>query len=247
MVLILVNVGFQYGINVWNRVIFDAIEKHDAHTVFRLSAIFIPLAAGSICCGVANVYGRMTMQRRWRAWLTDHVIERWLRNGRYFQLNLVSGEHDNPEYRISQDLRVSTDAPVDFAAGVISAALSAATFITVLWTIGGALSFSIAGMTIEIPGFLVVAAVIYAASASGLMLIIGRRFVSVSEAVNQAEADYRYVLTRVRENGESIALLGGEDEERSGLKRRFRQCADRMARAARPVYAHDGWSPRAVP
>ena len=51
------------------------------------------------------------------------------------------------------------------------------------------------------------------------MTIVGNRFVAVSEAKNQAEADYRYHLTRVRENGESIALLGGEEEERAGLNR----------------------------
>jgi vitamin B12/bleomycin/antimicrobial peptide transport system ATP-binding/permease protein len=215
LALIFINLAVQYGINVWNRVIFDALQKHDSATVLFLSAIFLPLAVASVCCGMANIYGRMTTQRRWRAWLTQSVTERWLRNGRYFQLNLVSGDHD----RIAQDLRIATDAPIDFAAGVASAVLSATTFITVLWTIGGALSLDLAGRTITIPGFLVIAAVIYAASASGLMVLIGHRFVVVSEAVNQAEADYRYVLTRVRENGESIALLGGEEEERAGLDR----------------------------
>ena len=223
LALILIDVALKYGINVWNRGIFDALEARNSDTVFFLSAIFIPLAVGSVCCGVANVYVRMTVQRRWRAWLTNNVIDRWLHNGRYFQLNLVSGDHDNPEYRIAQDLRIATDAPVDFTVGVTSAALSAATFITVLWTIGGALSLTVGGVQITIPGFLVVAAVIYSFVASGLMLRIGRRFVSVSERVNQAEADYRYALTRVRENGESIALLGGEEEERAGLDRTFGQ------------------------
>jgi vitamin B12/bleomycin/antimicrobial peptide transport system ATP-binding/permease protein len=221
LLIVLATIGLQYGINVWNRGIFDALESRDATTVLYLSAIFVPLAAATICCGVANVYGRMTLQRRWRAWLARLVTDRWLRNGRYFQLNLVSGDHDNPEYRIAQDLRTATDAPVDFFVGVIAAVLSAATFIVVLWTIGGALSLTIAGIAITIPGFLVLAAIVYSALASGLMLLIGRRFVKVSENVNQAEADYRYVLTRVRENGESIALLGGETEERAGLDRTF--------------------------
>src|SRR5262249_33619423 len=142
LALILLNLAAQYGINVWNRVIFDALEARDSGTVLFLSALFVPLAAASIACGVANVYGRMGVQRRWRAWVTAAVIERWLSNGRYFQLNLVSGEHDNPEYRIAQDLRVATDAPVDFVVGVASAALSAATFIAVLWTIGGGLTLN---------------------------------------------------------------------------------------------------------
>src|SRR5262249_10839119 len=74
VVLIVATVGFQYGINVWNRAIFDAIEKHDARTVFQLSGIFIPLAIGSIALGVAQVFVRMAIQRRWRAWLTHAVL-----------------------------------------------------------------------------------------------------------------------------------------------------------------------------
>src|SRR5713101_5615473 len=221
VILIVANIGFQYGINVWNRAIFDAIEKRDSATVFYLTAVFFPLAIGSVALGMAQVVARMGIQRRWRAWLTNSVVSRWLTNGRYYQLNLVGGDHQNPEYRIAEDLRVATDSPVDFAAGVTSAFLSATTFIVVLWTIGGALTVTVAGSTITIPGFLVIAAVLYAAIASGSIMTIGRRFVQISEHKNQAEAEYRYALTRVRENGESIALLGGEQEERDGIDRTF--------------------------
>jgi putative ATP-binding cassette transporter len=61
--------------------------------------------------------------------------------------------------------------------------------------------------------------VLYAVIASTAMLLIGRRFVSVSENKNQSEAELRYVLTRLRENGESIALIQGEEEERAGVDR----------------------------
>ena len=221
LVLIFLQLSFQYGINLWNRAIFDALEKRDAAVVLHLTAVFFPLAIGSVLLGVIQVYTRMGIQRRWRAWLTSSVISRWLKNGRYYQLNLVSGDHQNPEYRIAEDLRVATDAPIDFATGVTSAFLSATTFIIVLWTIGGALTLTIAGATVTIPGFLVIAAVLYAAIASGSMVVIGRNFVAISESKNQTEAEYRYALMRVRENGESIALLGGEEEERSGIDRSF--------------------------
>src|SRR6202795_4802770 len=232
VILIVTNVGFQYDINVWNRAIFDAIEKRDSATVFYLTAVFFPLAIGSVALGVAQVFARMSIQRRWRAWLTNSVVSRWLTNGRYYQLNLVSGDHQNPEYRIAEDLRIATDSPVDFAAGVTSAFLSATTFIVVLWTIGGALTVTGAGSTEQAPGFLVIAAVLYAAIASGSIMTIGRRFVQVSEDKNQAEADYRYTLTRVRENGESIALLGGEQEERDGIDRTFGNVLRQWARLA---------------
>jgi putative ATP-binding cassette transporter len=232
VILIVTNVGFQYGINVWNRAIFDAIEKRDAAGVFHLSAIFFPLAIGSVLLAVAQVFARMGIQRRWRAWLTASVVSRWLTNGRYYQLNLVGGDHQNPEYRIAEDLRIATDSPVDFVSGVTSAFLSAATFIVVLWTIGGALTIRVVGSTITIPGFLVIAAVLYAAIASGSIVAIGRRFVRTSEDKNQAEAEYRYSLTRVRENGESIALLGGEQEERDGIDKTFTKVLRQWARLA---------------
>jgi putative ATP-binding cassette transporter len=231
-ILIVGNVAFQYGINVWNRAIFDAIEKRDSATVFYLTGIFFPLAIGSVLIGVAQVYARMGIQRRWRAWLTSSVLTRWLASGRYYQLNLVGGDHKNPEYRIAEDLRIATDSPVDFAAGVTSAFLSATTFIVVLWTIGGALTVTISGSTITIPGFLVIAAVLYAAIASGSIMTIGRSFVQVSEDKNQAEADFRYTLTRVRENGESIALLGGEEEERDGIDKTFTNVLRQWSRLA---------------
>lgn len=232
LTLIVGTVAFQYGINVWNRSIFDAIEKRDSATVFHLTAIFFPLAIGSVILAVAQVYARMAIQRRWRAWLTNSIITRWLASGRYYQLNLVSGDHKNPEYRIAEDLRIATDSPVDFVAGVTSALLSAATFIVVLWTIGGALTLRLGGTELTIPGFLVLAAVIYAAIASGSIVTIGRRFVQTSEDKNQAEADFRYALTRVRENGESIALLGGEAEERAGIDRTFGNVLGQWARLA---------------
>jgi vitamin B12/bleomycin/antimicrobial peptide transport system ATP-binding/permease protein len=232
LVLIVGNVGLQYGINVWNRAIFDGIEKRDAAAVYFLTAVFFPLAIGSVLFGVAQVYARMGIQRRWRAWLTNAVLTRWLANGRYYQLNLVGGDHKNPEYRIAEDLRIATDSPVDFMAGVTSAFLSATTFIVVLWTIGGALTVTLGGTQMTIPGFLVVAAVLYAAIASGAITVIGRHFVQISENKNQAEADLRYTLTRVRENGESIALLGGEEEEREGIDRNFGNVLQQWARLA---------------
>jgi vitamin B12/bleomycin/antimicrobial peptide transport system ATP-binding/permease protein len=135
----------------------------------------------------------------------------------------VSGDHENPEYRIADDVRVATESPVDFLTGVLQAFLSAATFIAVLWTIGGALDVTIGGLALHVPGFLVIAAVLYAALASGSMVLIGRRFVAVSENKNQSEAELRYLLTRLRENGESIALIQGEEEERAGVGRALRK------------------------
>src|SRR6476620_2323322 len=71
--------------------------------------LYFPLLVASVFLSVTQVYARMTTQRRWRAWLNNHLIDRWFRNGRYYQLNLVSGDHKNPEYRIADEGRRRQD------------------------------------------------------------------------------------------------------------------------------------------
>jgi putative ATP-binding cassette transporter len=232
LLIILLNLATSIAMNLWNRGIFDALEKRDSETVLFLSMLYFPLLVASVFLNFMQVYARMTTQRRWRAWLNNHLIDRWLRSGRYYQLNLVRGDHKNPEYRIADDVRVATEAPVDFVTGMTTAGLSAATFIVVLWTIGGALTVNLGGKVITIPGFLVLSAVVYAVVASGSMVVIGRRFITVSENKNQAEAEYRYVLTRLRENEESITLIQGEEEERSGVDRSLKSYCARGAISA---------------
>jgi putative ATP-binding cassette transporter len=215
--LVIGQLVFQYQLNVWNRTIFDALEKKDGATVLSQALIFVPLAAGSILVAVCVVYARMRMQRRWRAWLTEHTITRWLAKGRYYQLNVIEGDHKNPEARIAEDIRIATEQPVDFAVGILSAVLTSATFMGVLWSVGGNLTIGLGGHQVFIPGYLVIAVVIYCIIISGFMMLIARSFVPTAETKNQTEAEFRAALTRVREYGESIAILGGEKEERSGL------------------------------
>ena len=94
----------------------------------------------------------MTAQRKWREWLSQHLIALWLANDRYCQLHLVPGDHENPEYRIAEDARVATDAPIDFAVGLLQAVLTAIIFIDVLWVVGGDLALKASGRMLVVPG-----------------------------------------------------------------------------------------------
>jgi hypothetical protein len=109
---VLLNLFLQYRLNVWHRVMFDALDRRDGAGVLRQTAWFFPLIAALV--GVAGVatYLKLSLQRRWRAWLNGHVLDQWLTRGRYYQLNLVPGEHSNPEHRVAEDLRLSVEAPV---------------------------------------------------------------------------------------------------------------------------------------
>jgi putative ATP-binding cassette transporter len=223
LLIIAVNVAATYGMNLWNRAIFDALQQKDTDAVLFLSLLYFGILVACVSLMVGQVYARLTIQRRWRKWLSDKLIDSWLTGGRYYQLNLVSGDHQNPEYRIADDVRIATESPVDFVTGVTAAFLSAATFIVVLWNLGDALDLTIGSVQLHIPRFLVLAVLLYSLVASGSMLLVGRQFVTASENKNQSEAELRYLLTRLRENGESIALIQGEPEEREGVERSFRK------------------------
>ena len=91
--------------------------------------------------------------------------------------------------------------------------LAAISFISILWVVGGAIT--IAGYTI--PGYMVFACVIYSTLTTLAMYLLGKRLVNRVEQKAAAEAQFRYELTRVKDNAETIALIGGDDDERGRL------------------------------
>src|SRR5271165_2972944 len=135
ILIVLLQLGVQYELNLWNRNFFDALGRRNAHALWYQTALFVPLIAGSVTLAAASVWGRMTAQRRWREYLTAHLIRYWLAKGRYRRLDYAQQGRENPEYRIAEDARLATDAPIDLAVGLLNSLLMAATFISVLWTV----------------------------------------------------------------------------------------------------------------
>jgi putative ATP-binding cassette transporter len=219
--VVFASLGITYSLNLWNRHFFDALEAKNGPVALRQTMLFPLLVGLHLLLCVFAMWARMTMQRSWRAVINDDLVRRWLAKSRFYRLELVGGDHANPEQRINDDLRIATDMPVDFVTGLITSLLSAATFIVVLWSVGGTLNVDFGGHAVAIPGFLVIAAVAYALIANGAMLAIAFRFIPLTEQKSQVEAEYRYALTRVRENAESIALLGGAPAEEARLGASF--------------------------
>lgn len=118
----------QYYLNFWNRDFFNAVERKAGTELLSQALRFIPLAAASLFLAVFSVWGRMTVQRTWRAWLSDELYRYWLGRNRFVRLNFVTGDYQAPEYRIAEDCRMATDLPVDLVLGLVSSLLTAATF-----------------------------------------------------------------------------------------------------------------------
>jgi putative ATP-binding cassette transporter len=204
----------QYWLNFWNRDFFDAIERKDGLALWVQALHFIPLAGASLTLAVSSVWARMTMQRRWREWLSNHLYDYWLLDGRYRRLKFVLGEHQTPEYRIAEDARVATDLPIDLTLGLFSSVLTAIIFIGVLWSVGGGLVIDSFGLGLAIPGYLVIAVVLYSLLLTAAMMLIARRLTRVMEANKRAEAELRAIGAHLRESGEGTAVPDGTSEGR---------------------------------
>ena len=210
---LLSNVAVQYAINLWQGAFFDSIERREIERFLSFTLTFAGLALLSVALGVAQVLSRMRLQIEWRRWISRALMRRWLRQRRFYRLGVVAPEIDSPEFRIAEDARVATEPVVDFAHGFISAVVTGIVFLGVLWETGG--SRVVAG--IEIPGFMVWAALAYACIMTVSMWAMARPMIASMRTRNAAEAGLRFDMARVRENAESIALLGGGEGEEMHL------------------------------
>ena len=208
--IVLLQLLVQYRLNFWNRDFFNAIERKDGAELWAQALRFVALAAANVTLAITSVWGRMTMQRKWRAWLSNHLYDYWLENGHYRRLRFMLGDHQTPEYRIAEDARIATDLPIDLALGLLSSLLTAITFIGVLWSVGGSLAVNAFGLVLAIPGYLVFAVVLYSMSVTAAMMLIARRLTRVMQENKRAEAELRATGAHIRESGEGTALPDGK-------------------------------------
>nr|WP_314072756.1 ABC transporter ATP-binding protein/permease [uncultured Roseococcus sp.] len=222
LALTVAQVLIQIRLNLWNRDFFNALETRDGTAFRHQIMVFLIYAALSMGVAVYQLYVKQLTQLRWREWLTRHLTEAWLREGRHYQLEMA-GSTDNPDQRISEDVRISTDLALDFGVGIINSLMMLAAFIGILWTVSGSLQFAMAGHDFDIPGYMVWAALLYALLGTFLTWLVGRPMVRLNVERTAAEADFRFGLNRARESGEGIALIRGEADERRGLASLFKQ------------------------
>jgi vitamin B12/bleomycin/antimicrobial peptide transport system ATP-binding/permease protein len=204
----------QYALNFWNRDFFNALGRRNYAELWAQASRFVPLAAASLALQVVSVWGRMTMQRTWRAWLSNHLYDFWLRDDRYVRLRFTAADHQAPEYRIAEDARIATDLPVDLVLGLFQSLLNAVTFIGILWSVGGSLDLQFGGLTATIPCYLVIAVIVYSLLLSGAILLIARHLTRVIEENKRTEAELRSIGTHLRETGEGRALADDNKDPR---------------------------------
>ncbi|HEY7299670.1 MAG TPA: ABC transporter ATP-binding protein/permease [Xanthobacteraceae bacterium] len=231
--LVLVNqaeVAIVVRLNFFNRDWFDAIQNRNAAVFWeQLLLVFTPYAFTYVAMAVIEFFVQSMLVVRWRTWLTDHFVSRWLMSHNHYRISLIAGQTDNPDQRISEDIfrfiNGGSDGSntayglYDFSILLISTVTSLVSFSIVLWTLSE--SFTLPGTDIVFPGFLFWVALLYAGSGTLITHLIGRPLIRLYFERQHREADFRFSLARLREYTEQVALLGGEAAEKSVLGGRF--------------------------
>lgn len=217
--LTVAQVAVQVGLNSWSARLYNAIEGRHLDAFLDLIATFLLLLLASILVFSITLYAKRRLEFAWRVWITKNTLSVWMAQGRHYQLGLVAGEHgDNPDGRIAEDIRVTTESAVELGQAAFYCILLFGTFVAVLWTLSGVIHVEIGGTVIPIPGFMVFVALIYSAIGTSLALWAGFPLVGASNLRQTVEANFRFGLARAREYSESIALIGGDADERTHLQ-----------------------------
>jgi vitamin B12/bleomycin/antimicrobial peptide transport system ATP-binding/permease protein len=220
--LVLINVL----LNQWNNRFYNALQEKNWDGFVREIAIFSLLATFYIALSVYQLYLNQWLQIRWRRWMTTTYLNQWLHNANHYRMQLQGDAADNPDQRITDDVKLFVDQTLNIGVGLLSAVVTLASFIVILWGLSSASPLHIFGREFDIPGYLVWGALIYAIFGTALTQWIGSPLVNLDFRQQRFEADFRFNLVRVRENSEQIALLQGESAERQRLSDRFGRVVD---------------------
>ena len=214
--------------NDWNRLFYDSLQEKNAAVFWEQLGRFSYLAFGFIVIAVYKFYLTQLLEMRWRAWMTDHYLHKWMSHQAFYQMELARfapaahGAHtDNPDQRIQEDINQFTSYTISLSMGLLNSVVTLASFVGILWSLSGAFAFTLGGQDYSIPGFMVWAAILYCTLGSVISHYIGRPLIKLSFEQQRLEADFRHHMIRVREYSESIALDKGEKVERSQLDLRF--------------------------
>lgn len=229
-VCLLLSTSATVALNHWTRWFFDALEDRDALVIWETVLVFFMIIACMAAIGVGIVLTRERLQVYWRAWIVGEVVSRWLGARRFYFLAQSGTQPANPEYRIADDSRWASEPLVDLGIGLVTAIISAAAFISILWTVGGSYTLTLGTGHVTIPAYMVLVALAYGTVGSLLTMWVGRRLVGYVGRKNEAEGDFRFALMRLRDNAESIAMMGGEQSERRILARIYETVVQRWLR-----------------
>ena len=221
IVIELATVGINVLLNSWNNRFYNALQERNWDSFVSEIIYFTVIVTIFIIIAVYQLYLNQWLQIRWRKWMTERYLGEWLSHANHYRMQLQGDAADNPDQRITDDVKLFVDRTLNIGIGLLNSVVTLGSFVVILWTLSSAAPLHLFGRDIDIPGYMVWGALIYAALGTWLTHLIGWPLVGLDFRQQKYEADFRFNLVRVRENSEQIALLHGDRAERERLLTRF--------------------------
>lgn len=237
-------------LNRWNNSFYSALQNYQTEKIFDELFHFTYLAFTYIVLAVYSYYLQQVLILNWRRWLTERFIEIWLKNKTYYNLQMFGKDTDNPDQRISEDVRLFVEMTLSFAIGLLKAVTTLASFVVILYELSGSLKFNMFGQEWEISGYLFWAAFFYSILGTWVTHLVGRKLVKLNFIQQRYEADFRFSMIRLRESSESVAFYRGEGQESKVFKERFTLLLDNFWKIVNKqkqlVWLNSGYSQIAI-
>ena len=233
LILTIGNVYMAVLLNKWRNSFYDALQNYESAAVLSELYRFIVLAAIVISMAVYSFYLEQLLALRWRRWMTENLIDSWTKDENFYHLQVFDKYTDNPDQRISEDVRLFVSLAMKFTVGLLNAGAIFVCFVAILWELSGIIEFTVWGVEFRLPGYVVWVAFIYSAIGTWLTHRVGRKLVGYNVDQQRYEADFRYSMMRIRENSESVALYGGGAGEGRNIKRRLYLLIDNFQKILR--------------
>ncbi|MGE7990062.1 ABC transporter ATP-binding protein/permease [Pseudomonas sp. NPDC089554] len=212
-------------INSWSKTFYDTLSAFDTAALYGLVGEYTLYLAAYVLIFVSLDYIRKGLVLRWRQAMTGRLVDAWLADQAFYRLGLT-GEPDNPDQRIAQDVDVMVDLSVELVASLVINLAQVGAFLVILWNLSGVQTFSLFGETYTVHGYLVWIVLGYTLFGSVLTHCIGKPLHRLNYEREHREADFRASLLRKRDHAEQIALYRGEAVERQQLLQRFAAIAE---------------------
>ena len=253
LVVILMTAAAQVALNAWNAPFYNAISARDVPGFLHQLLVFFAIAGALLVLNVVQMWLNMTTQLKLRAGLMHELLDQWLMPLRAFHLAHAGALGVNPDQRLHEDTRHLTELSTTLAIGLLQASVLLGVFIVVLWRISAGSVFALAGRTVDIPGYMVWAAIAYALVGSAASWRVGSSLIRYNAERYGREAELRYSLVRVSDQVDTISLYRGEASERRLLDIDLRHVFAAMRKLVTAttnltwVTASYGWLTQVVP
>jgi putative ATP-binding cassette transporter len=213
LVVIVVTAYGQIRLNRWNQPFYDALSRRDFHQFMVQLGVFALIAGTLLALNVLQRWLAEMLKLKLRQGLMHDLIAKWMAPRRAFRLANAGTIGVNPDQRMHEDARHLTELSADLGIGLLQDSILLLSFISILWTLSSHFMMRIGPRLVEIPGYLVWAAIVYSGSASLVSYWVGRSLIDLNAQRYAREAELRFSLVRVNEHVDEITLAGGEADE----------------------------------